>query len=300
MAHNSQALRMNLQRKGMEVDTRCVVCHRQNEDGAHLFFKCKFVRKIWHNAGLNLVRQTLSEIQSPLEVIQHILQQQEEVQVKILLLMWYWWAQHNKIREGEKTKTPERLVQSILIYAREVLETYKLEKRSIICQEARWSKPAVDILKINCDASFNPITNAGGWGFAIRDSDGDVIIAGRGRINHLIDAFQAEVIACLQGIQTAIEFGIVHVELETDALGVQEAVNSDDFDQSMAGGLISELKSLIMSNFITCSVKYVPRGGNKVAHSLATLGSVCSQGIKPLLVAFCIQRLVADDCAARE
>jgi hypothetical protein len=38
MAHDSLALRMGLERRGMEVDTRCVVCQRFNEDGGHLYF----------------------------------------------------------------------------------------------------------------------------------------------------------------------------------------------------------------------------------------------------------------------
>jgi hypothetical protein len=43
MGHNSLALRVNLQRRGMKMDTWCVMCGRYDEDGAHLFFKCKHV-----------------------------------------------------------------------------------------------------------------------------------------------------------------------------------------------------------------------------------------------------------------
>ena len=31
----------------MDVDTKCVLCNRQTEDGGHLFFKCKDARKVW-------------------------------------------------------------------------------------------------------------------------------------------------------------------------------------------------------------------------------------------------------------
>jgi len=41
MAHNSLALRMGLQRRGMEVDTRYVVCQRMNEDGGTCFSSAK-------------------------------------------------------------------------------------------------------------------------------------------------------------------------------------------------------------------------------------------------------------------
>lgn len=36
--HNSLAVRMGLERRGLDLDTKCVVCERLNEDGCHLFF----------------------------------------------------------------------------------------------------------------------------------------------------------------------------------------------------------------------------------------------------------------------
>lgn len=61
----------------------------------------------------------------------------------------------------------------------------------------RWTKPPEGVLKLNCDTSFSPGEGSGGWGFLIQDSDGDIVFAGWGRVNHLLNAFQAEVIACM-------------------------------------------------------------------------------------------------------
>jgi hypothetical protein len=44
-----------------------------------------------------------------------------------------------------------------------------------------------------------------GWGFVFRDDDGDVIQAARGRLNHVLDVFQAELIVCLQELQRAAD-----------------------------------------------------------------------------------------------
>lgn len=52
MAHDSLALRANLERRGMKIGTQCVVCTSTYEDGAHLFFKCKCVREIWRSLGM--------------------------------------------------------------------------------------------------------------------------------------------------------------------------------------------------------------------------------------------------------
>lgn len=43
LCHDSLAVRTNLARRGMELDTLCVVCNRLDEDGGHLFCKCKYV-----------------------------------------------------------------------------------------------------------------------------------------------------------------------------------------------------------------------------------------------------------------
>jgi hypothetical protein len=68
-------------------------------------------------------------------------------------------------------------------------------------RKQKWRRPPPGVLKINSDGSFLPNEKAGSWGLLIRDNDGDVVQAGRGKINNLLSAFQAELIACLHGVQ---------------------------------------------------------------------------------------------------
>lgn len=46
LAHNSHLLRRNLARRGMQIDTKCLVCDRLDEDGGHLFLKCKLAKQV--------------------------------------------------------------------------------------------------------------------------------------------------------------------------------------------------------------------------------------------------------------
>ena len=69
-------------------------------------------------------------------------------------------------------------------------------------------------------------------------------MTGRGRINHLLSPFQAEVIACLQGIQTALNLGIGKLILETDALLIKQALASTEVCDRPEEGLVNELKFL--------------------------------------------------------
>ena len=53
------------------------------------------------------------------------------------------------------------------------------EARTVTRTVQKWQRPAQKFLKINCDASFRRETGDGGWGFIIRDEDGDMVSAGR-------------------------------------------------------------------------------------------------------------------------
>jgi hypothetical protein len=53
----------------------------------------------------------------------------------------------------------------------------------------RWTKSPMGKLKLNHDASFSPIFRSGGWGFVIKDADGEVVNTGWGRVKFLRDAF---------------------------------------------------------------------------------------------------------------
>ena len=45
-ALNSLPVRRNISRRGMEIDTKCPVCLRLDEDGGHYFLKCKFAKRV--------------------------------------------------------------------------------------------------------------------------------------------------------------------------------------------------------------------------------------------------------------
>ena len=101
-AHNSLPLRMNIVRRGMEIDTRCPMCWRLDEDGGHCFLKCKLVKKCWQHLNLEDVRVHLLTL-SAKEVVRHthILRLNRDKQQLIICLLWSWWMGRNKANVGE-------------------------------------------------------------------------------------------------------------------------------------------------------------------------------------------------------
>lgn len=75
LAHNSLPTRMNIKRKRhVELDNLCQMCSMLDEDGGHLFLRCKKVEAIWREQGLEDVRLKLCECLDPKEVLLKLLE----------------------------------------------------------------------------------------------------------------------------------------------------------------------------------------------------------------------------------
>ncbi|KAE8821332.1 NAC domain-containing protein 78 [Hordeum vulgare] len=67
MKHESLALRTNIEHRGIPiVDTKYLFCGRVDEDGAHLFTKCKLVKQGWRELALEKERMDLEDIMNKL------------------------------------------------------------------------------------------------------------------------------------------------------------------------------------------------------------------------------------------
>lgn len=87
--------------------------------------------------------------------------------------------------------------------------------------------------------------------------------------------------------------------LETDAKQVINALHGNDFRLSLVGGLVHEVKDLIVEIFSHRLVCFAPRDCNRVAHELAALGSRCDEAQPSVSagVPDCIMSVVSGDLA---
>ena len=118
-------LRMNIMRRGMEIDTRCPVCWRLDEDGGHCFLKCKKVKRVWRDMNLEDTRAQLLALNNAKEIVNHILSMEEKRILSVIGLLWAWWNDRNRCNVGE----PSRKVAAISFRAHEV----EFSRRGITC-----------------------------------------------------------------------------------------------------------------------------------------------------------------------
>ena len=267
MAHNSHPLKMNLMRRRIKLNTICPVCCRVDEDGGHLFFKCKEIRRCWLLLNLEEVRIILLSQASIHDMLEKIWGYEEATQQKIILLLWCWWSARNKVNAGERAKRAQEVVNDVLYYWQTWNRAHPQNmSKSNTSGKPKWSPPPVDYYKVNCDGVFLSEYNKGGWGFVIRDHEGQFVAAGAGSEEHLMSAEHSETIACLKGLELAASLGMQRIIVETDAAVVAKAMEDPGFDRSPLGAIFREIRARMVSS--VCSISHCPRACNSVAHTV--------------------------------
>ena len=278
---------MKLQQRGMQVDTRCPVCFRLDEDGGHCFIKCKRVKDVWRKAQLEHVRLQILDCTDALGCMEKILNLNEEEKIKSCLLLWRWWHERNRANAGNEIKPSDEICHSInylFMQFSKVRQEGRIQEQQ---QKERWSRPPPKILKINTDGAYLKESNSGGWGFVIRNDCGMVIAAGAGNLGQVSDALHSEAMAMLHAINAAIQMGCHCVIMETDSVQLQSAVNNEDYDLSTLGAIFKDIKFKLRVSFNHVTVVSCPRTCNVVAHCLAAYGTKLGAGISEIWLDEC-------------
>lgn len=268
---------------GMRLDTLCIRCERLDEDGAHLFFKCKKARQIWKELQLEQVRISLAATASAKIMAEEVIKLKDETLRLVVILMYLWCSERCVVREGERLSSSQ-LAQIIRTYIEECLVFEKSKPAEAVPHPTKpvWSKPPEGFAKLNYDGAFRDHDLSGGWGFVIQDCEGAVIDLGYGKLQKVLEPLHAELVtvACLQAVQDSREeMGNQKVVLATDVATVIQALSRGCVDRSIASGVIWELEDLIRCNFVSNVVVHNPRSCNLVAHSLAAVGAGLGSGI---------------------
>jgi hypothetical protein len=94
---------------GHELDTKCCMCGRMDDDGAHLLLRCEEVKGLWRELNLENVLWNLAEAGSAKEMMEKVLKLKPPVQTTVVLLLLIWWGKRNKWREEGRMTAAESL-----------------------------------------------------------------------------------------------------------------------------------------------------------------------------------------------
>lgn len=155
LAHNSLPLRMNIKRKKVELDTRCPMCHRPDEDGGHLFLKCKMVKHVWRAMDMEDTRLALVNCASQPGVLDHLWNLDSAKRDTAVVLLLEWWSAHNKVDARDKV----RMCEDVCFTVRRHLQDFKgntvtHREPDGLAGDGGWRRPPENFVKVNFDAAF--------------------------------------------------------------------------------------------------------------------------------------------------
>ena len=174
------------------------------------------------------IRAKLVSCQSGLEVLDKIRELQVNMQLKVFVFLWRWWSARNKANAGEKMPTASDVCGSVMFFLMQFEKLYETEKKVIAATQVSWKPPPENTYKINSDGSFDSDKRTGGWGFVVRNVNGEVLAAGAGNIRYASSALHVEAIAAYKSILRMAQLGMSRIILEMDATVLATTLKSND------------------------------------------------------------------------
>ncbi|GMJ13498.1 hypothetical protein HRI_005019000 [Hibiscus trionum] len=263
--------RANLCFRRILNDNSCPRCNIFPEDSLHIIRDCQFSLPIWSSLGFTWNTQINSlELREWLSWL--FANYPSSRYVEILVTIWsIWWARNKLVNENtlQRWQSTTRHIQG---FVRELKELpVRLQSGTSLC--SRWQPPPSSFVKTNFDAAFNPNTKISWSGCVIRNNEGFVLGSSRRKSYRVHSAFAGEAIALVHAISFAIDLGFSEVVFEGDCLAVLKKMRSQEMDFSVISSIIWEAHQLA-SRLHACRFQFVRRGGNTVAHALASNSSL--------------------------
>ncbi|KAL5854145.1 hypothetical protein ACOSQ4_003947 [Xanthoceras sorbifolium] len=163
-------------------------------------------------------------------------------------------------------------VSDLVLWSKSFLADFRaavlLDSKPKPLRMLHWEAPSPSWVKLNSNAAIDLPNKKIDFGVVIRDYESRVIAAMASSLSSMVSVECAEGLAMLEGLKLAVDVGVSHCVVETDAASLVSLVVNKLTPRSDIGLIVSDLLSLSFS-FADCSFVFRPRSCNLVAHGLA-------------------------------
>ena len=181
------------------------------------------------------------------------------------------WNQRNKVRLNLQASSLHQVAAQsaeMLAHFRASTEASGMQVRSNGSGGNRWQAPQAGFVKVNFNGAVFGELNKSGVGVVIRDNNGAVLVSCSEKLTQAYKAEETETLAARKALMFAHELGFQRVILEGDALGLIQALKSQEQNLSPLGSLVEDVK-LYSNHFQRVLYSHVKRNRNSEAHNQA-------------------------------
>lgn len=268
--NNGIAVRGNLAKRGVDIETTCPRCGEGEESLEHMLMFCGESRKSWY---LSPLRIEMDQVRCGKfrEWVEALAAEKKEDDWWALFwaLCWNIWIGRNVwVFEGKRREFVEvvdRAVKGVMeIQLAGVERKKKLRGEA---EDVQWKAPQVGAYKLNTDAAIFEGNQIGG-GAVVRDHEGDVVVAMCCKMEGGEDAYIAEAMSARMGLRTAMEAGFRNLILEVDNLKLFYHLSKKKWEPTQFGVIAQDILQYA-AQCESISFSHTKRQGNEVAHRLA-------------------------------
>lgn len=184
-------------RKHIEWIAFCEDCGDPEESIRHVLAQCSIAKMFWRHVrlGTGVKLPNLSSETWATDLISGVCSHRD---TEVLLCgMWALWMMRNKRRHGEQAMRVEHAVIWERDMAHDLWQLSRpMQQRNGEHDTPKWSPPCPGWVKVNSDAAFQVVGNAGATACIIRDHQGGFMAAQARWYDRALDACMMESLAC--------------------------------------------------------------------------------------------------------
>lgn len=229
-----------LQRRGIVLASRCVLCGRDGESSLpHIFLTCSFVASLWNNWACLFELGSLPQNLVDLIYYGGVGRSHQLKEIWLICYtttLWFIGKARNKIRHDNCTIVVDAVRQLIMGHVKAVSKLASgcmsnsltklrvLKKFGLLCRpcqalritKVNWHPPLFGWIKVNTDGAWQKTTGKSGYGGIFRDFHGSFLSAFASNLE-IPNSVDAEVMAVIQAIELAWVRDWKHIWLEVDS-----------------------------------------------------------------------------------
>ena len=269
--HGGIPVTKTLGRRGMVVDSKCMLCGESDESVTHALALCPEAQAVWMLSPLRL-KVDMREGSNLMDWCLTLVQKFVEVEWWEIFwsLLWGIWLRRNAWTFNQRRIHPHDLIEKALGIVGEVRQSKeglapKATSRRPVPRQ--WKPPPVGWYKVNADAAIFSDEKVG-LGGVVRDEIGEVVAATCVGEKGCFEVDAVEAMAARHAVFIALEAGFSNIILETDCLKLATHLSKKQRELSSFGNIVNDIL-LLVSSCNAFSVSHVGREGNWVAHHLA-------------------------------
>ncbi|KAK9993278.1 hypothetical protein SO802_022981 [Lithocarpus litseifolius] len=278
--------KLNLGRRGVNIETKCPLCEKELESTSHALLYCTKLWDVWWSwttCPINLLAENKEFVEVALLIMYAGTPKDLET---LFATAWSIWYNRNRVVHESQCETPAQVwgfAQRIQGDYNGAMTVCQLRKQS---PEAGWAAPPPEVYKINVDGATR-VGGLSGVGVVIRDCRGLVLVAKSKVMAGSYEAGVTEALAVEEGVLLARERGLHQIIIESNSLEVVQAIRTRS-SHGEAGTVVQGIL-VLLDSFCSWKVQHLKRDYNIVAHELAQMakGSAESQtweGVEPTML----------------